>query len=423
MSRIKEIPIERLRPGMYVIHLDQPWYKTPFLSHKRLIKSHQEIVLLRQLGVQRLSIDPTKGVDVGDQPDERPFDNAPEEAALPPKPANFEENRSGQSSGETADSAALPAPDVILTKASAAVERIFNGIEQGSILSIQEAKQVVEPVFRRIQRDRQSLLTELFLRQLRRFDRNLAEHAIDVSALALIFAVENEAGEEQSDDIGLGALLHDVGYLRLPRNLYRKGDNLTAQERELRQRHTELGLLLVQAKEDIHEPVRRIIADHHERTDGSGFPRGLDGSKLSRATQFVALADVYDNLSGRRPGRPALLPHEVIRQLFLLGEQQQFEKSVIEVAIRSLGVYPVGSLVKLSTGETGVVVAVNPLQRLKPVIKLVSGPKGEIHADPVLLDLAAEPSGSPKRTILRVLDPLQEHVNVAMYLNQVKEAA
>ena len=119
--------------------------------------------------------------------------------------------------------------------------------------------------------------------------------------------------------------------------------------------------------------------------------------------------------SGARPGRPPLLPHDAIRQLLVLGEKGRYDKALIEVAIKSLGVYPIGSLIKLNTSEKAVVTGLNHTDRLKPRIRIISGPTGDLHKIPIDVDLTITNPDEPTRTILRALDPNQEHVDLPIY--------
>jgi hypothetical protein len=139
--------------------------------------------------------------------------------------------------------------------------------------------------------------------------------------------------------------------------------------------------------------------------------------------QLVGLVDTYDGMVSRRGGRPAMLPHDAIRQLFRLGDTGQFAKDLIRAMIGSLGVYPIGSLVLLNTAEQAVVVGVSHTQRLKPAVKVITGPRGESYPTPIRIDLGSQAAGDSERIIKKALDPLQERVNVAMFLDGIHEEA
>ena len=118
-----------------------------------------------------------------------------------------------------------------------------------------------------------------------------------------------------------------------------------------------------------------------------------------------------------------MLQHDAIRQLFRLGDTGQYPKDLIQTMIGSLGVYPIGSLVRMNTGEQAVVVGMNYTQRLKPVVKVITGPQGGSYITPIRVDLGAQKAGTTTRTITKVLDPLHERVNVAMFLDGIHEEA
>lgn len=527
---MKTITIDQLKPGMFIVEMDQPWYRTPFLIHKRLIRHVGDIQLLRQCGVRELKIDPSQGLDLEPlPPGEAPpspdiqeqtdgketsatsttsievlrLNNAahptdrlqPSDSAGHTPPSTTEQPIAGHAAGTTErsspptktqdspgnqgtslssnaeqstaslqpipagrsaplseDTAPLapvtegrpaqarsPDPQKQLppgqatiqaaeaqktyTESMVSMERMFEELEAGIVPRPDTLRQVVSNVFSRVLDDSAGMLSLLFLQKMKRFDRTLASHALDVCTLSLIVAQTYGIPEGEMEALGAGALLHDIGYVRLPRNLYRKSHDLTEQERTVMQQHPALGqAILREAKED-RDAVVRIVAEHHERSDGSGFPHKLQGDSLSVLAQLVGLVDAYDGMVSRRGGRPAMLPHDAIRQLFRLGDTGQYAKELIQAMIGSLGVYPIGSLVQLNTTEQAVVVGMNPTQRLKPIIKVIMGAQGESYLTPILVDLGVQAVGASARSITKVMDPLQERVNVALFLETVEPEA
>jgi HD-GYP domain-containing protein (c-di-GMP phosphodiesterase class II) len=412
-SPLKDIAIDQLTPGMFVAEMDLPWYRTPFLFHKRLVKDAETIRLMKQHGIRRVTIDTSKGRDLPAQPANRQA-----------FPADGRSPGRQEGGGDSVEFPADAPPDPaaggaghLYAEAQQTVDRIFADLEQGLPPPPAATKAVVSRILSHVLRDRAGLMTQLALAKVKQFDRSLAGHGLDTCILSLVVAVECGLGEDRLEQLGIGALLHDAGYVRLPRNVVRRRWDCTDAERALLEQHPALGLALLGDQPDLREEVTRIVAEHHERGDGSGFPAKLAGDAISQAAQIVGLVDVYDGMVSRRSGRPAMLPHDAIRQLFLAGERGQFEKALVEIVIRSIGVYPVGSLVRLNTGEQAVVVGVNPEQRLKPRVKITGGPQGEFYPDPIDLDLAAQAQDGGARSVLRVVDPTQERVNIAMYLD------
>ena len=465
MRQAKTITIDQLTPGMFIVGMDQPWFRTPFLRHHRLIRHRKDIDLLRQCGIKEVQIDCRKGLDVeadsseealqpsraeehtdslpppATQKDALPSNAAEQTAtnATPPNQSSSEEAHPPQSAERNTDpqpppltherpsplSAHKQAAEAQATyrEAICSMERMFEELEAGIVPRPDTVRMVVRNVLSRVLNDSTSMLTLLFLQKMQRFDRTMASHALDICTLSLIVAYAYGVAEKELETLGAGALLHDIGYFRLPRNLYRKSQGLTDQDRSTMQQHPALGLaILREAKED-RDAVVRIVLEHHERRDGSGFPHKLKGDSLSILGQLVGLVDVYDGMVSRRGGRPAMLPHDAVRQLFRLGDTGQYPKELTQAMIGSLGVYPIGSLVLLNTAEQAVVVGVSPTQRLKPVVKVITRPQGEPYLTPIRVDLGAQAAEAPVRIIATVLNPLDERVNVAMFLDGIDEEA
>lgn len=415
MSTVKTITIDQLKPGMFVVWMDQSWYRTPFFSHKRLIRHQEDIDLLQQHGVKELKIDTEKSLDSEtDSPGKDPQPGAATKQVPPPPPIRKRKATTPLRAREQAAAA-----HTTYTEATSSVERMFEWVETGTVSPPEEVQEVVGNMLSQVLEDRTSMLSLLQVQKMQRFDRSLASHALDVCALSLIVAQAYGVPEGEMEALGAGALLHDIGYIWLPRNLYRKNLELTEQEAAVMHQHPTLGLAILRETNEERETVLRIVGEHQEYGDGSGFPHKLKGDTISRLAQLVGLVDVYDGMISRRVGRPAMLPHDAVRQLFHLGETGQFPKELVEAMIKSLGVYPIGSLVLLNTKEQAVVVAVNPTQRLKPIVKVITGPHGKSYLPPLRINLAHQSAGTSPRAIDKVLDPLHERVNVALFLDGI----
>jgi HD-GYP domain-containing protein (c-di-GMP phosphodiesterase class II) len=415
---LKRISIDQVIPGMFVVEMDVPWYQTPFFSHKQLIKEHAAIQTMKRCGIRMVTIDVSKGKDV---PCAVPADRSDQDAAVGPGTDAL--NRVSDRTIEPQIAPESDSAQSLYRESQEAVERIFADLEQGVPPPAAATQAVVSRVLARILDDRAPLLTQMAVQKMKQFDHSLAAHALDACILALIVGVESGLDETLQTYLGQGALLHDAGYVRLPRNLVRRRDECEDRERTLLRQHPTLGLSLLAEESSHHDEVRRIVVEHHELKNGSGFPGGKKDGAISPLAAIVGIVDWYDGMVSRRGGRPAMLPHEAVRQLFLAGELGRFDKSLAETLIRSIGVYPVGSLVRLNTGEQAVVIGINPGQRLKPLVKIIKGPNGESYPTPPATDLAADPQGQAPRTVQQVLNPAQERVNIALYFDEPSEQA
>ena len=410
----KRIAIEQLIPGMFITEMDVPWYRTPFLSHKRLIKDQQTIQLMKQHGIRMVSIDTSKGSDLPSEPSattQHAASQQPPNADVPAPPNHTPEHTPEVNPHDHSVT-------VIYAQAQEAVERIFEDLERGIPPSPEATKAIVSNVLGQVLNDRAAMATQLAIQKIKQFDRSLTTHALDTCILSLVVAVESGLDQTAQEQIGMGALLHDAGYVRLPRNLVRKREECSGQDKTLLEQHCKLGVALLSEQPGIHEDVLRIVREHHERSNGSGFPAKLGNDQIFHLAHIIGIVDFYDGMVSRRGTRQAMIPHDAVRQLFLAGEQGLFEKSLVELLIRSIGVYPVGSLVRLNTGEQAVVIGVNPQQRLKPLVKVTTDPQGGSYATPIDIDLATPSPDHTIRTVLRVLDPSKERVNIGIHLDQ-----
>ena len=410
MASTKRIPIDQLTVGMFIAGLDQPWYKTPFLLHKWLVSNPDDIVQLKRHGIQVVTIDTARGVDVGAAP--IAVTEAPPSLPEPsPAPSDMVE---AVTNGHASHAGAAAA---VYREAMAAVERVFTDIEAGQPPKLAALKPVVSKLLKQIIEQPEAMMIQFCLDKMRRFDGTLANHGMDVCVLTLILAVENGCTESEMEALGVGALLHDIGFVRLPRNIYRKTSALTEQEQVLMRQHPQLAATVLSQADRVPETVTRIIAEHHEFQDGTGFPKLVKAGGISPLTQLMALADAYDDLVTTRYGRPPLLPHDAIRQLFVLGAKGRYDKTLVEVAIKVLGVYPLGSLIKLNTSECAVVIGLNHEDRLRPRIRIIRRPDGEIQNPPIDTDLQNQPGDQPVRSILRAMDPRQEQIDLPQFLD------
>jgi putative nucleotidyltransferase with HDIG domain len=250
--------------------------------------------------------------------------------------------------------------------------------------------------------------------QMRRFQKDLFTHAVNVCVLSLVVATIEGLGDD-IDMLGMGALFHDIGETRLPRRLLRKPDDFTAAEARLLKQHPILGAALLAQSKNIPATAERIILEHHERIDGSGYPAGAGAGELCLESQLVALTDSYDDmLSGRN--QAALQPTEVLRQLYLQANTGRVDRDLVEQVIRSLGVYPIGSVVELSTGERGVVVATNRSAALKPMVRIIITRNGVAQFNGPVIGLADRARDGVEKRIVAVLDPAKERIDPMVFL-------
>jgi HD-GYP domain-containing protein (c-di-GMP phosphodiesterase class II) len=405
----KQISIDDLVVGMYIVGLDQPWLQSPFLLHRRRIGHDGEIARLKTYGVRRVTIDPTRGLDL--------VETLPRPAEVKGGGEREQHNVHPPACGRPLVSPlpALALARAVHTEATTAVRSLFEGTQTGAALNSATAQEVVHHLMETVLSQTEAFAGLIHMRQ---FEANLYAHVINVCIFALMLGAMQNLDKTVLVCLGMGALLHDVGQVHLPRNLIRKPGLYTAQEQRLMQAHPHLGATLLSQTPHIPGEACRIVAEHHERWNGSGYPQGLHGAALSPLSHIVAIADVYETMLGTRTGRPPLLPTQAIKELYQQGRAQQLDLGLVEKMVRCLGIYPVGSLIELNTGERGIVIAVNPGKALQPVVHILWDQAHQRYATPVTVDLAAPDPDAPLRTIYEVLAPTAEGYDIATYLTE-----
>jgi HD-GYP domain-containing protein (c-di-GMP phosphodiesterase class II) len=382
------------------------------MFHRRLIKDFDEIELLKKHGVREVVIDIARGADV----DPPSFSTAPAEVGngenktalpVPPKP-------SPSSLPEATLRTVVQELEVgrtIHDEALSTARDIFNGVGTGATINSPVARQVVTNLLSSVTRSPEA---NLLLTQMRRFQNELFTHSVNVCVLSLVVGTF-EGLKDEITTLGLGALLHDVGQTRLPRNLTHKHGAFTDTERRIMEQHPGLGALILKQTENIPQAATRIVIEHHERLNGSGYPCGLRSAEIGFLSQIVSITDAYDAMLMGRNQLPAP-PVEVLRQLYLQSSAGAFDRGLVERIIHGLGVYPIGSLVELNTAERGIVIAPNRNDSLKPTLRVVVSGDGLACLNGPVINLAETHEAPVARRIVRALDPTKEGIDVMAHL-------
>lgn len=440
----KQISLDQLKPGMFLVGMDQSWWNTPFLFHHRFIKDKSEIHRLRQAGVRHVIIDTAKGLSEEDFPLSEtdsvvspPSENPPHQdhaggVSLPPVDSSSmqeEEHRTSDSTGDlhmdvkattpAGDSPPLTTQEVaqrVRDAAIQAVQQVFEGVRIGLPLDNPILEKAANAIVQQVLHDSQALPQLVLIHNLSMVDKHLYSHVVDVCALSVVLGIEMGWDEATLRLLAVGALLHDIGYVRLPNNLVRNRRQATESEHDLLVKHAEIGYSMIQTCPDFSDEVKRIVLEHHERMDGSGEPNAIKGEQVLPLGQVVALVDEFDKVTsnwGKGPSRSSAI---VLRELYQEAQEGRFLMRPIERLIQCLGIYPFGSVVELSTGEQGIVILTNPSNLLKPKVKVIAGSDHGPYPVPFIVDLANPSPGEPVRSIRSLLDAHQEQIHVEKYL-------
>lgn len=237
----------------------------------------------------------------------------------------------------------------------------------------------------------------LCMPRLKQRDHYTYTHCVNVSVLLAAFMLAEGESRERAIAYGVAGMMHDLGKALLPVSLLCARRTLCKTEQALVTRHPVLGYELLAEQGNLSDEALLAALEHHERYDGSGYPRGLSGDAISHIGHLAAIADTFDAISSRRPYKGALFPHKSLGIMYQM-RQKQFHPELLERFVRMIGIYPVGSIVELKDGYRGVVTASNEKFPTLPVVTLVIDRRGlrmPLHE----CDLARDPVAAISRCL------------------------
>lgn len=393
-----------LRVGHFVM-LELPWFKHNFTLNQFRIRNEQQIRELRELRLARYRIDPERS-DTQSLEGLTNVTDAPALAATPVTPPSIAEGGNEQDKVMAARRARMAERQ----QAIANVERAFG-----------KAVSTMKSLNRNLLAKPQETLHEMGALVGQMIDAFLVSpdatlhvmgdkvggeevyfHSLNVTILSMMLAKDMGFDAQSARDLGLGAMLHDIGLMDIPDKVLTKDpDDYNTAERGLRQMHVEYGRAIA-AKLGLPAGAMAVIEQHHEFIDGSGYPRRMQGSAMCEAARVVALVNYYDNLCNPVNIKKAMTPHQALSFIFAQ-RKTKFDAKALQLMIRSLGVYPPGSIVQLSNDMLGAVTAVNPKKPLRPWVLLFDEkvPKDEA----VMVNLEEAPDISISKAIVPSLLP------------------
>ncbi len=383
------VAVDDLRIGMF-IHLDVGWMAHPFPLSSFRIASAEEIARIRTLGLQQLRWSPEKSlVEEPALAQGDPGDDVPAPAATPSESAA--DAASLKRALLTQQRAAARQCDEQYGEASGALRRIVSqAVDQPG-----QARSDTEGLTRALL-DKMLGDSEMCILVL---SGNAGEkptaHAMNVTVVSLLMARVLGLPEQDMLDVGVGALLHDIGKLELPHRVHHLDDRFTQAEVNAYRDHVRLGVLHGQ-RMGLSPGALQVIAQHHESADGSGFPSRLNMDRMSPAARIVSMVNRYDNLCNPHVVGRSLTPHEALSRLFAQG-RGKFDGSMLNAFIRMMGVYPAGSIVQLTDDRYGIVMNVNSSRPLKPRVLVHDARVPRDQA--LLLNLATEPDLGIRRSL------------------------
>ncbi|TAK99372.1 MAG: HD-GYP domain-containing protein [Aquabacterium sp.] len=400
---------EQLCIGLYV-HLDLSWTEHPFTFSSFKIKSLDQIATIQGLGLKRVRYAPGKSDSkplAAPKPGDAPAAPPPPPLPRDEDPAFHAKRARMQRLGEQRAKAAACEKELL----SAA--KTIKSINQNVFSRPEEVKEAAGTLIKSIA---DSMLVDADVSIQLMADKVGGEevyyHSLNVSLLSMMLAKELKAPAPVVQMVGMGALFHDIGELEIPDRIVRKQEARTKAETALLQMHCEYGVNIAR-KMNLPNEVLQVIAQHHEKVDGSGYPSGATAAQMSLLTRIVSLVNAYDEMCNPPNAAKAMTPHEALSMMFAQ-QRNQYDQLAMSTFVRCMGVYPPGTIVVLSNGATAMVVSVNTSKPLRPVVLVYdpSVPKEEA----IVVDLEVEQDVS----ITKTMRPQQLSSDAYAYLSPRK---
>lgn len=383
-SHLREVPVDELRPGMYVADLGRGWWSHMFLRRRFLLRDVTDIERLRGEGIREVVIDLNRGASP-------PATAAEVLAAQAPEPFSGLDQRLREAAearrARARESVSLEEERWRSRKlgddAGQVVRGLMDDVRLGRRADFRRTEEVVDRFMDSVGRHPDALIPAL---RLKGHDAYGDRHALSVTAMVIALGdtLEMEAGTIRQ--AAQGALLQDMGKACIPERILTKPGRLNDFEYARMRSHVPESLRLLEDLPWIGDLTLRVVTEHHERVDGSGYPYRLAGDAISLHAQAAALVEAYDALTSDRPFQAGIEPTEALRELFT-GAGRQFRADLVPALVKTLGVYPVGSLVRLSNDTLAVVTRQNRHKPLQPEVRVIFDLRQRRYIRPYDLDL------------------------------------
>lgn len=385
---IRKVRVDALRAGMRVVDTGLSWIDNPYLySQEGVIASMGQVQALVAEGYREAFIE-----DNGDFA--APQGDPALEQALAVSPAGPAAERSRVPHAEE-----LARAQTIYADSLNFARSFIRDVRAGKPLDYEASAPLVANILDSVSRNPDTLVS---LAKLRRYDEYTYTHCINVSVLAVAFGRSLGLPRETLQLLGIAGLFHDVGKALIPAGILNKPGRLTDEEFDVIKNHPLLGARLLDARRGVPALVVTAVREHHEKRDGSGYPAGARGDEISLPGAMIGVADVYDALTSKRAYKNTIAPNTAMRILFEM-RGKDFARGLVERFIKCLGIYPVGSLVRLDSGEVAVVLESNPHSPLRPSVRIFLG-EDMRPRPPLTVNLAAEGADTRNLSIAGALD-------------------
>lgn len=400
---LKKINVDDVRLGMYIDEVCGSWMEHPFWKSSFKLATLKQLKTLQECGIQEVWIDTNKGLDVEisthvvtkEEENEQVNETLQEAAVYTPKElpllvALHEEVERARK---------------IHGKAKTAVMYMFHDVRMGKALQTDETHALVENITQSLERNSNAFLS---LSRFKEKDNHTYLHSLAVCALMVAVGRQFGIEGEELRNLGVAGLLHDVGLMQIPDKILHKPGNLTGEEFNVIKAHPKLGWMILNDSPEMNEIVLDVCLHHHERIDGAGYPDALTGDSLSLFSKICTVCDVYDTITSDRCYKKGEAPAEAIRKM-AAWQPGHFDLRVFHAFVKTVGIYPAGTLVKLKSGRLAVVTDQATKSLLTPIVKAFFSTKLDAPCFPELIDLS-----KAQDSIVSVESPKKWGLNMKM---------
>ncbi|MDD2915749.1 MAG: HD-GYP domain-containing protein [Gallionella sp.] len=374
---LKRIPIEQLCVGMYIHEFCGSWYEHPFWRNTFLLDKPEDLSEIRATGIREIWIDTSKGLDVEGGKSAKAIASEIDQTLAQANTVNKITRHVGIT--QEAERAIN-----MCTQSRLAVASMFQEARMGKALNASDALPVVDEITGSVMRNSGALIS---LARLKDKDNYTYMHSVAVCALMVSLARQLGFDNKQIHEAGLAGLLHDIGKTMVPLEIINKPGKLTDEEFQMVKNHPTEGYKILRDSNGISDIALHVCMHHHEKVDGSGYPDRLAHTQINLYAKMGALCDVYDAITSIRPYKNGWEPAEAIRKM-AEWSSGHFDQRIFHAFVKSIGIYPIGTLVRLKSFRLGVVVEQSDHSLLTPILMVFFSIEKNSRITPEMLDLS-----------------------------------
>ena len=377
---LKKINVKHLVVGMYLKEFCGSWMDHPFWRNSFVITDPKDVERILASNITEVWIDSSKGLDIA--AGETAVSEEESEARV-----DAELSRAAEAQRETAP---VPAAEEfaraakICAQSKLAVTSMFQEARMGKAVDTANAQKLVEEINDSVSRNPGALIS---LARLKTADDYTYMHSVAVCALMIALSKQLGLSEQETRRAGIAGLLHDLGKALMPMEVLNKPGKLTDEEFAIIKKHPAEGHRLLLGNSGADEMMLDVVLHHHEKIDGTGYPKGLKGEEISLFAKMGAVCDVYDAITSNRPYKAGWPPSESLRKMAEWATGH-FDQRVFQAFVKSLGIYPIGSLIRLASGRLGLVIDQSEKSLLTPCIKVFYSTLAQARILPEVIDLS-----------------------------------